>query len=285
MPSWKCSVSCLPVFLGVMIHRHYVPVVTTVQTNEHTTTKYVNVPTLDEKTITKIISDPKDKAAINALVAENKALNLRITSLTDTVATLDSRGSGIIVAEQPPGAPINYHFEDYRLKFNTDLKTANYALSQKFVVMTTTATGTNGKPVTLVNVYEEGPHGERTPVPAQTTALFATGGSHWFTKLNVQAGVGFTKDAASQGLTGGVVGLQWLKRGVTNAPGDVRWAVLTPVLFAAAGVKEPGLLPLSFNLGSLPYQPFSNFWLSPYIGVNPVTRGVSRLGIVFTATF
>lgn len=258
----------------VALHFWRAPAVTTVQTNEHTVTKYVDVPVLNEKTITKILPDPKDKQTISALLAENNALKLRITSLTNTVATLDSRGSGIIVAEKPSDSPVNYHFKDWRLDFTTDLKTANYALSQKFVVLTSTGKDADGKPTTLVSVYEEGPNGERTAVPAQTTAIFANESSaHWFTKLNVQAGLGVTDTK------GGVFGVQWLKRGTSNAPGDIRWAAATPVWFVSNGTGEPGLLPVSFNLGTLPHQPFTNLWLSPYVNLK------SKFGVVLSATF
>jgi hypothetical protein len=271
----------LAAVIGIAVYRHFqIPPATVVQTNDHTVTEYVNVPVLNEKTITKYLPNPKDKAAIDALLAENSALKLRITSLTDTVATLQSQGSGTIVAEPTPNGQNNYHFSDYRLDFKTDLKTADYTLSQKFLIVTTTAKDDKGKPVTLVNVYEEGPNGERRPIQAQTTALFANEqANRWYTKMNVQGG------AALGPQNGALVGLQWLKRGTSQAPNDTRWAVATPVVFASQDIKEPGLLPLSFNLGTVPHQPFTNIWFSPYMGFNINERGISRFGFALTATF
>lgn len=267
--------------LGVATFRHFsVPPATVVQTNEHTTTKYVDVPVLNEKTITRYIANPKDKTVIDALLAENSALKLRVTSLTDTVAQLESSGSGPIVATSQPNGQNSYSFEDYRLKFKTDLKTADYTLSQKFIIITTTAKDDKGKPVTLVNVYEEGPNGERRPIQAQTTALFANEQAmKWYTKLNVQGG------AALGPNNGALLGLQWLKRGTSQAPNDTRWAVATPVIFASQDINEAGMLPLSFNLGTVPHQPFTNIWLSPYVGINVAGRTFSRFGFAVTATF
>jgi hypothetical protein len=53
----------------------------------------------------------------------------------------------------------------------------------------------------------------------------------------------------------------------------------------SADVKEPGLLPFSFNLGRIPHQPLTNLWVSPYLGVDVFGRSLSRVGVVFSATF
>jgi hypothetical protein len=278
----------LAVWLGFAIHRHYVPSYTTVQTNEHTTTVSVEKPVLTEKLVTKIISDPKDKAIIAAQLAEINRLKLDATSLSETIAQLKEHGSGQIVAEAPaqPGGPTNYHFKDYRLDFRTDLTTAQYDLSQKFIVLATQGKDAHGQRTTLVSVYEEGPHGERILIPAQTTTVVANESvARWFAHVNVQAGAAFTKSDTGATVNGGLIGVQWLKHGTTLAPADTKWAVLTPTYFVSQNVKEFGVLPVSFNLGVVPHQPFTNIWFSPYLGMDIAGRGISRLGFAITATF
>lgn len=287
--------------LSFIAYKHFthVPAIVTTQVTPTVTATTVDAPVLTEKSVDRIISDPKDKAAIAALLKENAKLKRDVTQLTQSVATVVSHGgtgtdasAGTLTVDAPVGAPQSppvTHFKDFRLDFRSDGTTASYDLTQKFEIFTSTARAKDGGLASLVKLYEIGAKGELLPVPGVvTTGIFADQTSpHWFTHLNVQAGVVLAQDTGSR-TTGGMVGLQWLKRGRTKAPEDLKWAALTPVISIGQNTgsnsnAEFGLLPLSLNLGSIPHQPFTNLWVSPYVGTKGLS--ISRLGLSISATF
>ncbi len=270
---------------------HHDPVTSTVQVTPEVKVVTVDKPVLTEKLVEKIVSDPKDKALIAKLMADNKKLTASVTSLTQTVASLHVSGGGQVVAETLPATttPLGatYHFKDFRLDFRTDTKTATYDLTQKFEILTTTGRQKDGQPVSLVNLFELDGDGNRLPVTdVKTVAVFADQTAvHWFTHLNLQAGLAVTQNTNNVQANGGVAALQWLKRGRSKATEDITFAALSPAFFVSQNVKEPGVLPFSVNLGAIPHQPLTNLWLSPYIGFNVASRSLSRAGLVVSATF
>jgi hypothetical protein len=266
---------------GLFVYQHFkVPVSTTIQTNPDTTTVHVDTPVVTEKVISRIIADPKDRAQIATLLAANKALALTVTQLTNTTATVKTQGGterGGVVTTTPsstPGTEATSTYKDWQLNARYTSKTFSYDLTQTYEIVTSTGTNSTGQRTELVKLYQIGPKDERIPVPAKTTAIFAETVPHWiWSALTVQGGI-----AAVPGALGGVVGVQWLKHGRTTAPSDLTFAVATPVVFVSSGIKELGVLPVSFNLGSLPTQPFTNLWVSPYLSR-------SQAGVTVTATF
>jgi hypothetical protein len=282
-------VAAFILFAGYAGYRilHSTPDVQIVQTTPTVKTVYVDVPVLDTKTVTKFLTDPKDRAEVQRLLDENKKLKSQVTQLTSTIAVLQSHGDGpVIVTPATPTTPALTKFKDWRLYFETDGTVAHYDLTQKFQVLTTTGRDVNGKGIALVNLFEIGPNGEKTLLKAETTAIFADQTKpHWHISPAIQAGLSTTKDTKSQTVTGGIVGLQWLKKGRTSSAEDTTLAALTPVLFVAKDVTEVGVLPISFNLGAIKHQPLKDLWLSPYVGFDWSTRNLTRLGIGLTATF
>lgn len=259
-----------------------------VQTTPEVKTVYVDVPVLDTKTITKIVTDPKDKAEIARLLAENKKLGAQVVQLTNTVAELKSHGDGTVDVTPPTDTtPAVTHFKDFRLDFTTDGKTAHYDLTQKFQVLSTTGRDKDGKRIALVNLFELGPNGEKFPMSkVETTAIFADETKpHWIVSPAIQAGFSIAKDTSQKTTPGGIVGVQWLKKGRTKAAEDSSFAALTPVAFISDTVKEAGVLPVSWNLGTVKFSPFKDLWVSPYVGFDLANRKTSRIGFSLTATF
>jgi hypothetical protein len=283
-PAFEVLGLALAVLLGILIHRHFAqPTVTIVQTTPDTKTITVQAPTLTPTTIEKFINDPKDKATIAALLKQNGDLKLSVVQLTNTVATLQSHGGtgtdtgGIITPVLPlpdVAAVPSYQFKDWRLFATYSANSFTYDLNQKFSVFTTTGTDKNGKRTEFVQLFEQGPNGERIAVPATTTAIIADPTApHWFVHLNVQGGI-----SVVPGNVGGIIGMQWVHKGTTTAPGDQTWSILTPVVVFSTPTPDVGILPVSVNVGHLHHQPFTNVWLSPYVGV-------SRFGLAVSATF
>lgn len=277
----------LAVWIGIAIHRHYTPHYTDVQTRTDTKTVYVDKPVVSEKIVTKVITDPKDRETIQKLLAQNAALQGQIIQLTNTNASLQQHGgteTGGTVTTVPtttPGVEAAHEYKDWQLDAKYQGTAFSYDLNQQFQIVTTTGKDRDGKRSELVNLFQVGPNNERIPVPAQTTAIIADNPSmHWFVRLNVQGGVN-----VSPGEPGGIVGVQWLKKGSSHAAEDQRWAAVTPVFFVSQNIREFSILPFSFNFGNVKHQPFTNVWISPYVGIDWAGRGPSRFGIAISSTF
>ena len=104
----------------------------------------------------------------------------------------------------------------------------------------------------------------------------------WRVGLAVQAGVGLTADLAARRAVAAVVDVPWLRQGTGTAEGSV-WAALSPALVMAGGHAEPGLLPVSYNLGRhIPLV--ADVWVSPVVSW-ALPAGTPRLGVVMTTTF
>jgi DNA-binding transcriptional regulator of glucitol operon len=275
--------------MGWNLWKHFNPDMRTIQTTPQVTTVYVDKPVLTDRIVEKIVSDPKDKAIIKSLMAENAKLSVRVTALSQTIAETQSHGGGILTTTPPveatltaPAVPASVHFKDWRLDFRANGDKAAYDLTQKFEVLATTGRDKDGKNISLVKLFELGANGERLPAASlTTTAIFADDTKpHWIIHPAIQAGLAITNNER-----GAVVGVQWLKRGRTKAAEDSTLALLTPVAFVSQNVKEVGVLPLSVNLGLIKYMPLKDFWVSPYVGADLIKRTPSRVGLTLTATF
>lgn len=280
--------------LWTLLHSDPKPIVT--QTSPNTITVQVPGP-ITTKTVTEFVTD---KVEVAKLLAENKKLKIQVTQLTESLAEYKSHGEGPVTevraADVPatllpsfppvvdPGERKVMDFKDYRLHFVSDGLFAKYDLTQRFEVLTTTGKTKDGIPTTTVKLFELGPQDVRMPVTSlKTVAIFAgERGPHWYLRPHVQAGFAVTQTGTNQRMNGGIVGIQWLKHGKSHAPRDTTFSLLTPVVFVSDTVQELGLLPLSYNIGSIKKQPFTNLWVSPYVGFS---KTVSRVGISLTATF
>lgn len=274
----------LAVVLGVHLALGYFrgPAITVKQVTPDVQVVMVDKPILDEHTLTRILSDPADKKLIQDLIARNDALNTQLTAVNRTMAESKSTGQGNV--ETVPATatePATFHFKDWRLTFDTDTKTANYLLQQKYEVLTSVGRNKDGSPLSLTQLYEIGEKGERIPVASVSTVnVFADATSpHWIRKLAIQGGVIASRDSAGNNATGGVVALQWLKHGRTPAAEDVTYAILSPAFVFGKGVQDIGIFPVSINLGRIPHQPLSNLWFSPFISKS------QRLGLAVSGSW
>jgi hypothetical protein len=128
-------------------------------------------------------------------------------------------------------------------------------------------------------------------VPSKTTAIYADlAQAHWEVKPVLQLGLSVSNsNAGNEG--GGVVAVQWLKHGKSQAAEDVRWAVASPSFYLSSNRqalttsnKELGFLPFSFNLGTVQHSPFTNLWVSPLYNPSGLLSA-KRVGLVVSATF
>lgn len=258
-----------------------------VVTTPEVKTIYVDKPVITEKIVKQLFTDPAVQKALDAQLAHVKELNAQVVSLTATIAELKSHGGtddGGSVHVTPPdgGTPLTLTYHDWHLDFNFDGTKVNYDLNQKFRVLTTTGRHANGEKFTLVTLAEVKPDGSLVPATkVETTGVFIDETKpHWHVSPTLQAGVLFSPDSR-----GGIVGLQWLKRGRTSAAEDSSFSVLTPTFFFTQSIRELGLLPVSANVGAVKYVPFKDVWVSPYLGVDAQQRTLSRFGLALTASF
>ena len=275
----------LAVIAGMLIHARLTDPTSVERVIENTKIVTVNVPVLSEKIVTKYVTDPKDKVVIAELLDRNKKLQVEVMTLSHTIAELSQSGgthAGGVVTPPTPENP-TYTYKDFQLTAVYHDVSFDYTLHQTFEVLSTTGRDKDGKPVGLTNVFQIGPNGERIPIPAKTVVVFADrAAKRWMASPRIQAGLGVTSGFASSRLGPsvdkvGFVALQWLKRGKSSAAEDVSFAVLSPAVFVGKE-RHVGVLPFSFNLGTLPRQPFVNVWVSPF-----VSR--TRSGAVVSATF
>ena len=274
---------------------HPAPNVTTIQ---------VPVETLTPKVVEAYVA-PANVAFTNALLAENKKLKVEVKELSVSLAASTSQGAGVAtltpmgpatiptdsttVAGVPEPAAYRLAFTDFRLDFLAEGAQVKYTLSQKFLILNTTGRNNKNSPTNLIRLYEIGPGETRTPmsVTETTTIVAAATPSRWYIKLGVQGGMGQVLDNTSDtsSLTM-FLAVPWLKRGSNHSTENTRWAILTPVLAHSDTENSIGLLPISLNLGTIKSgkQPFTNLWISPYIGT--VTgASLDRVGGLLSVTF
>lgn len=266
--------------VGAGLYRHFDnPVVITHTEQIHDTKEVtVNVPVLTEKVVTKIITDPKQQELANRVLSENRDLQARVTQLTSTVATNNSSGGGVVTVEPTdPHTPteLKGSFKDYQLEASFTQTVFSYRLNQTFRIVTTFGKSEDGSPISIIKLFQDTPEGAKV-VPAQSVAIQGTENPVRFrVSPRIQAGLGIDQ----AGTKGGIVALQWLKRGSSTAAEDTIMAFLSPAVFISDSKPELTILPVSFNLGRIPRQPFTNIWLSPTVSLS------KKLGVAITATF
>lgn len=265
-------------------------------------TLQVPVPVVTEKIVKEYVR-VEDRATINALLEENRKLKVQVQQLSVTVAESRSTGAGtatVIPAtpvtpatpEPTPAVPARAEFKDWRLTFTLNGTDANYTLTQKFVILNTVGKNKKNVPTQLIRLFEVGPQDRRTEIPTVETTTIAASENlpHLFTHLTIQAGLGATFAAGSSTsktpTKAGIVVASWLKRGRTIASEDTRWSYFAPAVSISNAEKNLGVVPIAFNIGSLPKQPFTNIWITPFVGTPnlSVPRSI-RIGIFGTATF
>ena len=291
----RISVSIGVLVLAFLLGRHMRPDPVVIEKPvEHVTT--VEVPKVTEKIVTQYVP-VADKAQAAALLKENEQLRLQVQQLSVSLAAAQSTTSGPAVVEVPPcpvvsttpPSPVRVSYSDYRLSFQSVDNTATYTLSQKFSIVNSVGKTTTGTPTNLVRLYEIGPGETRTLIPTtETTTIASMPQAHLYAHGTLAAGVLLLPVSTTPGTTirtGGAVALTWLKHGASYAPEDTRYAFLSPAFVFTSTEKLVGVLPISMNLGTLPRQPFTNLWISPFLGVSPTAIKLSRFAIVFSAGF
>lgn len=245
----------------------------------------------DGQALGKKLSDAdlaKALATIKDLEAYNSKLKLRIEELSVSHVDTHSDGGGPVVVvppTTPDGGDQYYQFKDWRLTFVFDQKQAHYELNQQFEILHTTGRDKNGAAVSTVRLYEIDAEGKRVPVSGKmlTTAVVRDDRSpHFFISPTIQAGYGLTYNFG-QFTQGALVNLQWLKYGLTKSAEDSSIGLFSPAVFLTRNDQIVGIVPVNYNLGRLPHQPFKDLWVSPFIGVD--TRLQKRYGISFGASF
>lgn len=260
-----------------------------IQLDPITTTIEVPVEKLVEKTVTKYIKT-EDRAGVASVFAENQRLNAEVSRLTVALAEHTSTGGGP-VTQRPPSIPETptatapaptLLFQDWRLRFESDGTRASYTLKQRFSILTSVGTNRQNVPVAVVKLYEIDDQEHRKEIPiTESTTIAATPNPHaFYVAPTIQAGVGLLPS----GTQTVVVAMPWLKRGSARAVEHTRYAFLTPAVSATKQDVTISVLPVSVNLGTLKYTPFTDIWASPLITVNPKTN-TTRIGFAATTTF
>lgn len=257
------------------------------------TTVAVPAPIFSERVIKTYVKE-EDRAAVEALKKENERLKVDVATLSIALAQYRSQGGGAIIVGDmstlPPSGLPEFSFTDWRLAFQGKGTSASYTLSQQFKIYNTVGKNRDGISTNLIRLYELGPKKEQLPIQTvETLTLVApTSIEGWYAKMSVQGGWAGIAPVATSGSTSsvgtGVIAVPWLKYGKTRAVEDTRWAFFTPAVAITKTERALGILPMSFNLGTIPRQPLSDIWLSPFVGT---TNGasVNRAGFVLSVTF
>ena len=275
----------------------------------HVTTIQIPVPVLTEKIVTQYLQRPQDTAAIAAVLRENEGLKIRVEQLTVSLAEAKSIGQGTSTSDAPVPTttaltpPITHmNFTDWRLNFTADGNDVRYVLTQKFSIVSTVGRNTKGVPVNLIELYEIGPDETRLPITTTDTKTIAiTPSPRWHVAPTIQAGIGRTTPTSltttrtvvagvsqtqrgTDFATSTVYAIQWLKHGTDDSLGKTRWAVASPALSITDTAHAIGILPVSFNIGSIRRQPFTNLWISPFVGTSG-TAIIDHVGLIVSTTF
>ena len=268
----------------------------------------VPVDTLTPKVITEYVK-VEDRAVVNKLLKENESLKIRVQQLTIGTGTSTShvpQGAGtttvVTKSESPsstPAEPQTIFYDDkWRLKFWTDGKNSEYWLKQKFVVTTSSGFDEKKIPVSITKLYEVGREGERIEIPMEDITTIATMNNRmrWYLRPSFQAGfVAHPKQTttvlnnqATKALTAtanGIIAVPFIKRGTDTVPERTKLSILTPALSISSNGVSVGVLPGSLNIGHSKHMPFSDLWISPYIGIVKDNSKNNQFGIAVTATF
>jgi hypothetical protein len=262
----------------------------------------------------QLVAWAQDKAEMAKLAAENKALKITVSHYIESTGTHTSTGGGPLLPPLPVTSPVQtvtppvptspcpaampcppqapVRFRDWRLDFTAENGQARYALHQTFEILASVGTTKAGKPAVAVRLFEVGPGEAKTAIPVTTSVLAADPlVPHWMARLRLQGGLGVAWTTAGVQTLGGVVAAQWLAHGRSLDVKDTRYAVLSPAVLFTSKELAVGLLPVSLNVGSY-LKPFTNVWLSPFVGAKVVKAlpaslaGMSwMVGLAVSATF
>lgn len=259
------------------------------------------------KVVNQYISDPAQQILISKLIAENKKYQVTINSLTSSIGELKQKGgvgvnggtitnrtntevtdgrdlpipseNGAVLPDTRLFRTQAFTFSDFQLNANytSDGRSFNYALSQSFSVVTTTGKDSSGKGVSIVKLFQtNGPNGSPINIPVVTTEIAsAPNPVQWFFSPRIQGGFALGQG----GEKGGLISLQWLRRGRSKSAEDSSFALLQPALTIGSGGAKLALIPAAINLGRIPHQPFTNIWLGGTINLD------KQVGLSITATF
>ncbi len=271
-------------------------------------TKVIELPVekLTTKTVTEYVR-VEDRAAVNRMLKDNDKLKSAVEQLTLSLAEATSRGSGPVIVTTPTNTtpptivevPQALTFKDWRLDFQSDGKTANYVLSQKFSLLNTVGRDKNNTPINIVRLFEIGEGGERLSIPVTETTTVAVmpEQSHFYRKLRLQGGMGVlpawenttTQITTTTGVTKYNVAfafaISWLHRGTTTAAEHTRYTYLTPSLTFTEQEYTIGVTPITFNLGTVKRSPVTDIWIGPYLGLSLRQNSTKKFGIIFVTTF
>lgn len=279
-----------------------------VQLDPITTVIEVPVEKLTTKTVTKYVRT-QDRAAVEQLLADNDELKASVEQLTLSLAAAVSEGRGTATVTTPTDPadptspptpvtiPLSVDFKDWRLQFHSDGTQGTYTLSQKFSIVNSMGRNDKNDPVNIVRLFEIGEHGERIPVPTTetTTISILPDQPKFYVRPSLQAGVAVLPEWSSitTGTTTGgtttypvsaVIAVPWWKRGTTRSVETTRYAYFTPTITFTNQQFSIGLLPVSVNIATLRYVPFTDIWAAPYLGISS-QRAAKKFGLVFTTTF
>lgn len=286
----------LLVIMGVVMWRnlHDTPKITQVSP----IAKVIEIPVerIREKDVVKYVR-VEDRAAVNALLQQNRKLNADVEQLTLALAQHTSSGSGTIVYTPPVPGSVGadsmykpFKFNDYRLSLTSvDGINATYELNQRFSIVASTGRDKQNRPINIIKLFEIDNKEERHPITTTeiTTIVPKQPGSHFYVQPSLQAGVGIlpgTATTTQNSAANIIVAIPWLKRAKTETVETTRYAYLTPAVSVKGKTTVVGVMPVSINTGTFKYTPFSDIWVSPFAGINTATNK-KELGLTVTATF
>lgn len=260
-------------------------------------TKVVEVPVekLTMKTVTEYVPVP-DRAQVKQLLKDNEKLHSEVQQLTVSLAKATSRGDGEAVVSVPtpiaetlpPNTPVSVQFKDWRLSFESQGTRARYTLTQQFSIINTVGRTKENVPINQVRLFEIGEHGERLAIPITETTTVATmpDQPHFYMGLRLQGGVGvFPRSTSDVSVSySAVAAAPWLHRGRIRAAEYTRYAYATPAIAVNDTEQVVGVMPISFNVGTLKHVPVSDVWVSPFVGMR-TTDNIKKFAVIFTTTF
>lgn len=270
----------------------YVPV-----TNIKEIVKYL--PAEEKKIVKDILrSFPNPKGPTSIAVSSGTTTNSGTgtttavpTTLTTGVTLSDTIARGVSFGSAPLPQPDRQWTDprrDLTITVNADASRVQYTLTQKYTLISAIGENIKKQPVHQYKLYEELKDGTKAEIPLVTTIYGVDQyAPRFYRKATLQAGAGAFPTNAAAALsmeTGVAVAVPWLKRGRTIAVEDTRYAFLTPAVTANAKEAVIGTFPVSINLGTIKHVPFTDVWVSPFVGISS-DANKKRWGVVISATF
>jgi hypothetical protein len=241
---------------GAYLERRWsTPAVQTV-TAGNVTTHTVSAPSLDARTVAPLAA-PVAVARVQAAASAGRRVEAVAQATGRVTVGVPPAGSGAQAVSRPVEAVAVFSRDDA------------------------------GQPAASLDLFTVGQDGTRAPLSdAKTTVILASPAApRWRLGWAIQAGGGYamTTDGTPSPYAG--VLLPWLRKGTSKAAEDASWAVATPGMLVTTSSVEPGLAPVSWNLGRLKGNPLKDTWLSPWVGWDVQGSKLGHVGVLITATF